>query len=590
MEILLTNADEDPIEIDVDSWDLTEYRDAHRAAVFKIKCSRMIPISRYAHVVASEGKEVLFRGYIQKPKIKNKQTRELTCKGEEDLLLHRYTGRHSYLLNSRKLIHAFQSDPPSQSADVYGVTGNVGLLFQANSKIPYNGKVITSGTPQYDWFYHGHDWIYYLKGLGLDSRIGNANIYADGLLLPRVADFATLEATAISSWSDVNDLWVRLDDADYSFGFGPKQLMLAENCYDTNIRLGTIDLPTAVIAGNIQLNTDRILDIIIDLAEFFGLEPRFRRTAEYTYLDLLKDPVDSEFYLPEEHIEDVSQATTSDLRPHALIGLGIGSRDVQQIYTPSDHTWMGIWIEEKFEVEDGCVDTMGILKSTVNAEYARLLDDEIFTVTPTPSWGHTPRPNDIINLQLLDEPSRSLQVTSLKRTSKSSQELELGGRKPDIIDAFNAKSSLSRVYSGESMKKVGSPIMINGEVTLGDATHGWCTSDDFKFTVPADIEKEDGSHRVLADISVDTDLDPESMQMSVVVNSNANIFCQPLHHNLGDSITELDITDLVSYGSESTMKVYIKRKGEWDGASCSEHPTATVSITITSHVRLVAAE
>lgn len=66
MEILITNVGSEPIEIDADSWELKEYRDAHRAAELTIKCSRKVPITRYAHVIASEGRRVLFRGYDPK--------------------------------------------------------------------------------------------------------------------------------------------------------------------------------------------------------------------------------------------------------------------------------------------------------------------------------------------------------------------------------------------------------------------------------------------------------------------------------------------------------------------------------------------
>lgn len=68
MEILITNAEKEPIEIEADSWDLREYADASKAAEFSIKCSRKIPIQRWAHVIATEGNDVLFRGYVASPK------------------------------------------------------------------------------------------------------------------------------------------------------------------------------------------------------------------------------------------------------------------------------------------------------------------------------------------------------------------------------------------------------------------------------------------------------------------------------------------------------------------------------------------
>jgi len=222
MEILLTNAEQDPIEIEYDYWDLKDYQDAHRASDFNIRCSRRIPVQRYAHVIAKEGGRVYFRGYVKSPKIKNIDTRELQCMGEEDLLLRRYSGRFAYQTSARRLVHAFQSDPPSQVADSYGVTGNVGLLFIANSMIPlYGNTVLIPAVPDYEWAALNSDWIYKLAGLGTNSRIGTKNIYFEGTLLPRVASYATLEATALSCWSDENDLWVRCDQNMWGLNVSP---------------------------------------------------------------------------------------------------------------------------------------------------------------------------------------------------------------------------------------------------------------------------------------------------------------------------------------------------------------------------------
>lgn len=586
MEILVTNAGKDPIEIDADSWSLKEYQDAHRAAEFTINCARRIPVARYAHVVAIEDRRVLFRGYVSKPRIKNIDTRELQCKGEEDLLLKRYAGRFAYQASVHYLGHVFQSDMPSQVADGYGVTGNVGLLAMANSMIPFHGNVITSGTPAYDWFAHGHDWIYYLAGLGTTSRIGTANIYAEGKLLPRVADYATLEATAVSCWADANDLWVRLDDGGIddtlNHNFGPKIVMLAENCYDTGVRMGTIDLDDTLLTGNLQLNFNRILDTLIDMAEFYGLNPRFRRGRNYTYLDCLDEPVETEFTLPEENIEEITQAYNSDQLVHALIGQGYGSRDVQHVYTPSDHDWKGIWIEDIIDVDEGFLDSLGTIKPYVDAEYAIRQADEMFSITPLPGWGVFPKPNDMIRLRLDGEAERLLQVASAKTDSSGKYEIEIGGRKSDLVDAFNSKNSLDRVYSNEYLVEYGKAITRSGEdLQLGDVTHGWCGGGYVAdITVPVDVKEDDWSHRVTLDISITTDQSPVACMLLVAVNSSSNFLCQPKHYLLGDSIQGLDITRLVNYGSASSIGVWIMKLGEWSGADCAAHPTFDATFTV----------
>ncbi|MHC1687962.1 MAG: hypothetical protein AB9879_09685 [Methanothrix sp.] len=715
MEILLTNVGQEPIEIDVEDWNLKRYQDAHRASEFTIKCSRRIPITRYALVKAIEGNKVLFRGYIQKPKIKNLRERELTCKGEEDWLLRRFTGRYSYgAPSSRRLIHALQSDAPAQSGDAYGITGNVGLLFMANSRIPRHGAISTPGhyvtaingggstvdcsnkaagsygtwstfTPiwidsthlallcydgihyitaengggstvvadrttigawetftvvdmgdgkialkcydgihyltaesgggssivatriwahewetftvldmgsgkialgcydqqveqQYDWInYDSANSVYRLDGLGTASRIGTKNIYAEGLLLARRSTYADLIANAVGVYADARDLYIR-NTSDH--GFGPRMMLLAANAYDTGVRLGTIDIPDYLLDGNLQVNFDRILDLLINLAEFFEQHPQFRYENDHTYLDVLDELEENEFILPEEHIKDIQQTTNDDLKPHALIGGGVGSRDVRQIYTPSDHSWLGPWYEATYEVTDGFLDPNGLLKPVVEAEYARLMDDEIFVVQPRSEWPYAPKPNDIVLLQLNGEPERSRQVASLKLTMKGETELELGGRRSDLKDAFNAKSSLSSVYNQEYLKKNGTSLMTMGTVRLGDTTHGWCTAFETSFTVPSDVKKDDNSHKVTVGFSIDADVDPTPAFLRVKINDIDVPLGQARHYLIGDAINELDITDYVNYGTASTLKLDIKKAGEWDGADCSAHPEANVTVTV----------
>ena len=584
MEILITNAEKEPIEIEADSWDLREYADASKAAEFSIKCSRKIPIKRWAHVVATEGNDVLFRGYVSTPRIKNINTRELICKGEEHLLLRRFTGRFSYQASARMLAHVFQSDAPSQTADSYGVTGNVGMLFMANSMIPFHGNVAATGSPsppEFDWWAEGVDWIYKLDGLGTTSRIGTANIYAEGVLLPRQSSYAALEATDISCYSDQNDLWIRLDDPIYRVGFGPRYCMFAENAYDTGIRMGNIDLGSTILTGNSQFNFTRILDILIDFAEFYNLNPRFRRGKDYTYFDALDNPTESEFILPEENIAKITQQYNEDSKVHALIGKGTGSDDVQHIYTPSDHAWKGVWIEDTIDVEDGFLDSLGTLKPFVNAEYLFRQADEKFSITPSPDWGHMPRPFSMIRLKLDGEAEKLLQVMSARRDEAGNYDMEIGGRDSDILDAFNGRDSLDRVYLEDYMTEYGEAISLDGEdFQLGDTTHGTCTGASGNVLIPAAVYEADWSHRVTLDIAVKTNASPVSCLLYADINGVSNFLCLPRHYLLGETVSGLDITRYCNYGANTAISVWIKKNGEWPGANCAAHPKFDLSITV----------
>jgi hypothetical protein len=539
---------------------------------------------RYAHVVAKEDNRVFFRGYVSKPKIKDRQTRELTCKGEEDLLLRRRSPRFAYQVSTRRLYHAFQSDPPNQTADTYGVTGNVGLLFMANSSIPYVGNTVIGSAPiEYDWWALTTDWIYKLSGLGTKSRIGSAAIYAAGKLLPRVNSYDDLLNVDISCFSDENDLWVRLDEADDKdrCGFGPKYPMFAENCYDTGIRQGTIDHPETVLTGNLQLNYDRMMDVIKDLAEFYGLNPRFRRERDATYLDCLDEPVENEFTITEDKIADITHLFSDDSQVHALYGLGYGSRDVQHVYVPSDHQWKGIWLSDSMDVDEGFIDAIGNVRPYINAEYAFRQADEMFDISPTPDWSGRPRPCDMIRLQLDGEAERLLQVASCSIDSNGKYEMEIGGRSSDIVDAFNSRDSLDRVYLNEYLVEYGKSLSASGSaLQMGDDAHGSCAGGSFSITIPTDVYESDWSHRVTLDISITADQSPVACRVYVVVNGGENIYTQMPYYLLGDPISGLDITRLCNYGSASTIGVWVEKIGEWPGAACANHPTMDINITV----------
>ena len=499
-------------------------------------------------------------------------------------MLRRYSPRFAYQANTRYLYHVFQSDAPNQTADAYGVTGNVGLLFMANSLIPYIGNtVVGSETIEYDWWAYGTDWIYKLAGLGSDSRIGTADIYAGGKLLPRMETFSHLLAVDISCYSDASDLWVRLDEANDKdrCGFGPKYPMYAENCFDTGIRQGTIDLPATQLTGNLQLNYDRMMDILKDLAEFYGLNPRFRRGPDCTYLDCLDEPTETEFTITEENIEEISQQYNDDSLVHALIGMGYGSRDVQHIYAPSDHAWKGIWLEDKLDVDEGFIDALGNVRPYLNAEYAIRQADEMYTITPTPDWQVRPRPNDMIRMRLEGEAEKLLQVASCKIDSKGSYEMDIGGKTSDIIDAFNSRDSLDRVYQNEYLVEYGKALTGSGTtLQMGDDTHGSCTGGSFSVTIPTDVYEADWSHRVTLDLSITTNQSPVACRVYVTVNGGENIYTQMPFYLLGDSITGLDITRLCNYGSASTIAVWVEKIGEWTGAACVNHPTMDISYTV----------
>jgi hypothetical protein len=593
MEILFRNpGSSEDLEITYDDWKFTRYLDAHRATSFSIKCSRRVPVLNYAKITAKEDGKIHFRGYVGKrPAIRNK-TKSLTCFGDEELLLHRTTGRAHFKPDVTRLFHPFQSALPSQVADAYGMWYQCGLLFLANSLIP----------PTIWTLHDAPSWTWKLSGGGSSSRIGTAAIYslsADAaVLLTERASLALCIANDWSSYRDANDLYIHIYNVDEAY-FGA---VLAANAFDTNVRLGQLDNPEIVLA-NLQMADDKPAEVLLSLADFHEQPCRFRYGSDgYTYLDSVEDDGsdDAIYELPENQCASVELSEGNDRYIHGLTGLGIGSRDPLHRWTAMDLQYKGVWYHDNYEVENGFGlynDTGGLLSALTTDEYNRRRANESWRSEALPTWEPRPNPGHYLNLRLLDEKGltealHKLRIESLSIDSKGTQILELGRRLDDIVDAFNPKASLSDVYMYEYLQEIYSAATSNGDIQFGDTVHGLCAGFTGYVTVPADVDDAENNHRVTVDISINLKdstahiIGPGIIYLLVAGSqSPQHVF---KHYMIGDTIQEVDITSKVAYGSETTVAVYCQLQGNWSPAhsACSEHPDGNCNLTFHAYKRI----
>jgi hypothetical protein len=586
MEILFRNpGSAEDLEIDYDDWKLTRYLDAHRATKFEVRCHRRVPVRPYAKITAREGGKIHFRGYISQRSIRNK-TKSITCKGDEDLLLHRYTGRAHYFPDVTRLIHPFQSAAPSQTADEYGVTWNCGLLFLANSLIP----------PTIWTMEDEASWTWKLPGGGSSSRIGTADIYilsgVTAIKLTERSSLALCKANDYSSYRDANDLYIQINPVDEAY-FGA---VLAENCFDTNVRMGVIDNPGTSIQ-NMQMADDRIADCLFSLGAFFEQPCKFRYAADgYTYLDSVEDDGSDAaiFDLPEDLCSLVEQNESTERYVHGLTGLGIGSRDPRHRYTKMDLDYKGVWYHDTFDVDEGFGlwnDTGGLLRSMTDDEYARRRANVSWRIESVPFWSPRPNPGHYINLLLAGE-THKLRIESLALAMSGSQTMELGRRIDDLIDSFNPKSSLSDVYMYEYLEELYGGLSLNGDIQLGDSVHGLCSGYSGSITIPDDVDDAGNNHRVTLDISISLKaatshiIGPATVYVILGgTQSPEHVF---KHYMIGDSINGIDVTAKMNYGVATTVAIYCQYQGNWLPAhgGCSGHPTANVNLTFHAYKRI----
>lgn len=593
MEILFRNpgATED-LELDYDDWKLTRYLDAHRATKFSVNCHRRVPILPYAKVTAKDCGKILFRGYAATRGIVNKSL-SLECSGDEELLLHRFTGRAHYFPDVTRLVHPFQSAAPPQTADSYGVTWNCGLLFAANSLIP---PTIWDLEDQ-------ASWTWKLTGGGSASRLGTADIYAlSGVVAKKLTARSTLALCKANDWSsyrDANDLYIQISPMDEAY-FGN---ILAENCFDTNVRMGTIDNPETTLQ-NMQMADNNIMECLLSLGNFFEQPCRFRYATDgYTYLDSLEDDgsADATIDLPEDQCSQVEYGESSDRYVHGLTGLGVGSRDPRHRYTKMDLAYQGIWYHEVYDVDDGFGlygDTGGLLLGMTDDEYARIRANSSWKVTTLPSFQPQVDPGNYVNLRLLDENGileqlHKLRIESITYSQSGAMAFELGRRLDDIIDSFNPADALSDVYMYEYLEELygGSGLSLSGDIVLGDSVHGICAGFSGSITLPADIDDSGNNHRVTLDISITVTeatthiIGPANVYL--VLKGSQSPYHVFKHYMIGDSITGIDVTAKMNYGSATTVAVYCQYQGNWlpSHSACSGHPKATCNLTFHCYKR-----
>jgi hypothetical protein len=590
MEILFRNpGSSEDLEIEYDDWKLTRYLDAHRATSFSVTCHRRVPVKHYAKITATDGGKTYFRGYVGKlPSVLNK-TKTLTCYGDEELLLHRTTGRAHYFPDVTRLIHPFKSDPPNQVADEYGVLRNCGLLFLANSKIPDTIWTLEDAG----------SWTWKLPGGGSASRIGTSDIYClSGVTAIKLTERASLDeckANDYSSYRTAGDLYIQINPVDEAY-FG---CILAANAFDTNVRMGQIDNPGTPLA-NLQMSDDKPAEVLLSLSEFYEQSVRFRYESDgYTYLDSIKEESeDAKYDLSEEECSSLQMLESNEHYVHALTGLGIGSRDCRHRISAMDLAYKGVWYQDNYEVDDGFGlhnDPNGLLAAMTTDEYNRRRQNVSWKASTLPSWPFRPAPGEYVNLNLIDdngflEATYLLRVESLSTDSKNNQVIELGRRVDDIIDAFNPAASLSNVYMYEYLKELYMPISINGDLQFGDSAHGLCGGFTGSVTIPGDVDDPGNNHRVTVDVSLAVKNSGSIIGPAMVYliiggsQSPEHVF---KHYMIGDSISGIDITSKVAYGAATAISVFCEFQGNWlpEHSDCSGHPAGSCNLNFHMYKR-----
>ena len=285
----------------------------------------------------------------------------------------------------------------------------------------------------------------------------------------------------------------------------------------------------------------------------------------------------------EKDLDSLIIETAGIPHPHCVIGQGYGSRDCQQKYAYMNLAWKGPWFEEVKSIENGFMDTGGILMPLTLAQYTnRQVDTRYKAVDDI--GGLRPTPSQNVRLWLEEEATyRTLQIQDVEVAPSGKLSLQLGQRAFDEIDAFNAQSSLGNAYLQEYLVESGNSISSTGLVpgsamTIGDDVDGWGMLDMGNFTIPTSIGDASNNCRVTLDIAMTLAGGTPKAEGEMYLDFGGGGFQNGYfnHYLLGDTISGIDITPYVIFGSAQDLKIYCKLRGEWIGSN----PTATFTATI----------
>ena len=291
MELTVTNPGQAPFILDAACDSVVRPVDAHRCSEFRFTTARSDPVQPSAWIKLKDCGRVLFRGYVFSFKVEGDK-KSVYCRGEEELLMHRYTPRHGYQNvgdsgdpTSMRLCHVFESDEPNQVPDRYGVVHNSGLIFLANSALP--GLRWLSEAPVCPGCTPLSAFVHKLSGWGTKSRIGEHDIYFEGIRCTPAPTYSYCTGKGNSYYRDSDDMYIHAGDqySDQIRLYPGHSHVSAANAFDTHIRKGIINKDDTQLALPLQVCKHRYADILINVANQHKLTPHWRYENDYTFFD-----------------------------------------------------------------------------------------------------------------------------------------------------------------------------------------------------------------------------------------------------------------------------------------------------------------
>jgi hypothetical protein len=538
------------------------------------------PVLMGAGVTIYRSGGCVFRGYVSRLVENRIEGRwKITLMGEEDMLNWRVCPNHIYDRSKHCFIHPFADVAPSPTVDAYGIANNEGLIWAANSLVP--PRAWTEDPLNLN----NHIW--YLNEGGTRSCLYDKPVYANGTALAEKTSKTALVSNPGSYFYEDNKLWIHLADGFVEDYYAR---IYVENAFDTNVRKGSIDHPEIELSGNFMVDTEkRVGETLLTFAIGHGMYPTWRYEAEHTYLDVRitngKGQTSGIFDIMNSDIIEREISYGDDMEVTAVVGLGAGSAGTsRQIYTKQD-LWLkkGRHFFSTLDIADGFVDDKGTMKHFVDEEYSVRRNSKARTITTALDHYATPR-NWV---RLWDYSPEVVQVNAIDMNIQGGHFVdtyEFGARKPWAREALltfdRLQSAWSQTYIEDLDTKTGS-----GPTTMLDDAHGSCEGYGLTVNFPSTLTVADYNHRVLLSLSFSQAegqaVIPQKAMLIIYVGAITKKNLWITDWQMFSSVDDIDITEYMSYGTDVTISVFIRKYGEWESphSNCTGHPQCIVHAT-----------
>lgn len=267
----------------------------------------------------------------------------------------------------------------------------------------------------------------------------------------------------------------------------------------------------------------------------------------------------------ESDVRGLTKSVPNDPKLHALVGNGYGNIK----YTHADLSYMGLWIQDVYDVDNGFADDLGILKTYTDDEFWRRWYDYQYKFIL--DYYLEVDPGDIVKIIPERWPAEELKVVDIKYSSEGTTEIELGVRTPNNADKWEPNQDIGKGFTSHYLTVQRDDIECNAEVTFQpkDPEHMVVDDGEIVFTLDEGILDDAVNPRVTLALTMNNEgytlEEGEELDYGDMLLGRAamRLLWDDVYipngcisgFGIGYSIPEIDVTDFLTEDDDNTVAV-----------------------------------